>query len=131
MKLQRVDPTKYQERSVPAFLSDAVRTLNELIAIDKKAVTEALGPGDYAFTDTSETYKKLEAHPSVIIGESLGHPVLSGLGILNGILMTPRFRLYIETEDDNYTFKLAGIMEDLDWLAQYEPILEGAIHEPK
>lgn len=117
MKLKVVPPEEYGARGVPDILVRAVNIINECIAIDAKAATEALNCGDYAFPEMSQTYKKFEQHPSIVIGQVSARntlPCISGLGILNGILMTERFRLYIQTEDDDYLYKFAGIMEDLD-----------------
>jgi hypothetical protein len=119
MKLVPIDPSEYNRQEVPVILVKAVKILNEAIAIDAKAVTEALGSGDHLIGP--EARKKFLEHPQLLLGEAPSKlPALSGLGILNGILMTHRFRLYITTEDDNYTYKSAGIYEDTDWKAEEE-----------
>jgi hypothetical protein len=123
MKLVRLNPEDYVTKDVPAVLLHAVEILNQAIAISPRAVTEALGHGDYILNP--EEARKILEHPNLIAGDfgkmvdgkyeyTSGIAILSGLGILNTIVMTPRFRLFIETEDDNYTYKLAGIFEDLE-----------------
>lgn len=125
MKLVRVKPEEYTDKGVPLLLVRAVKALNEMIAISPRAVTEALGHGDHILHN-KELQKFLD-HPFAVVGD-LGQPnakgvhefksglcVLSGLGILNGLIMTPRFRLFVETTNNNYLFKEFGIFEDVEW----------------
>lgn len=124
MILITVPKDEYTRRGVPKPLQKAVQVLNELIAIDAYAVSHALDHGDYMLSQ--EVAKKIEGHPSVILGEfskptkpgteysSSGIPALSGLGVLNGIVGTEKFRLYVETGDDNWTYSHVGIKQVLD-----------------
>jgi hypothetical protein len=113
MKFVEVDPHDYAHKQVPLMQIKAVKVLNELVAIDKKAVTEALGSGDHLLGP--EAFAKFVEHPHVIVGETLGGmPVISGLGILNGILMSKHFRLCLVTEEDDHTIHRFYIVEDID-----------------
>jgi hypothetical protein len=108
---KKVDPRQYHRLGVPMALQQAVRVLNEALKIDAGAVTVALETG---VEIKGEALRGFLNHPSIVIraGEE-GKRALSGLGLLNGALMTKRFRLYVEFEDEDKQYKKFGIYEVL------------------
>jgi len=106
---KKVDPKHYNKMGVPMSLQRAVKVLNEALDIDADAVTVALETG---VEIKGESLQKFRGHPSIIVRETKGgKSALAGLGLLNGALMTPRFRLYVECESENSTYKKFGIYE--------------------
>lgn len=106
---KKVDPKNYNKMGVPMALQKAVKVLNEALVIDADAVTVALETGAEI---KGEALQKFRGHPSIIVRETKnGKYALTGLGILNGALMTPRFRLYVECENEESTYKKFGIYE--------------------
>lgn len=108
-KFKKVDPKNYNSMGVPISLQRAVKVLNEALAIDADAVTAALETGVEV---KGEALQKFRNHSSIIVRDTKGgKSSLAGLGLLNGALMTPRFRLYVECESEESTYKKFGVYE--------------------
>lgn len=106
---KKVDPKNYNKMGVPVSIQKAVKVLNDALEIDAGAVTIALDTGAEI---KGEALKKFESHFSIIVRDAGGgKSALAGLGLLNGALMTPRFRLYVECEDGEATYKKFGVYE--------------------
>lgn len=120
---RRVDPPEYDFRGVPEPLRRAVQVLNEALEIDKRVVSDLLGDSRLPLDERSIV--AFDAHPSIVLGEGQGTAVLSGLGLIQGLVMTPRFRLCGTYEDDN-TYTQFYVLEDL----RHVPVDEGKVTVP-
>lgn len=100
---RRVDPPQYDARGVPEPIRRAVRVINEALKINRRVVSDLLG--DSRFPLDQASVDAFDAHHSIVLGETPTRSiVLSGLGLIQGLVMTPRFRLCGWLEDDgDYT----------------------------
>jgi hypothetical protein len=99
---RRVDPPEYDARGVPGPLRRAVQVLNEALAINRRVVSDLLGDSRFPLDEYS--IAAFGDHPSIVLAEGRGTAVLSGLGLIQGLVMTPRFRLCgVYEDDDTYT----------------------------
>lgn len=90
---RRLYQGEHAARGVPQHLQHAVQVLNEALKIDALLISRLVETSAPVF---GEVQMKLLEHPSIVIGEMEDvnrTPCLSVLGLINGLVLTDRFRV--------------------------------------
>jgi hypothetical protein len=106
---RRVYPGQYDSAGVPHPLRRAVQVLNEALAIDKANVSALL---ETFRVVEGDAVAKFSAHPTIVLGgddPEVTH--LSVLGLMQGFVLTERFRLCGWLDDDK-TYTEFFVFED-------------------
>lgn len=108
-KLVTLKRDQWDTEGVPESLRQAVRVLDQAIAIDRLAVTKAL---DIGVPLSEKSAKAFLAHPSIVVGGPSDDKChLSGLGLLNGILSTEKFRLCVHVDFDGAPYEKFDVVK--------------------
>jgi hypothetical protein len=99
---QILDAADWDKEEVPANLQRACTYLNALLDIDSVSMTNALG---HEVRLRGNAAKAFERSNALIGVDKRDRPYLSAFGILNGLLMTPSFRLGVEVDEEFNTYE--------------------------